>query len=143
MKKQALPERDTLIPADLPQIVPSPAKKKCAKWCGGGCTQAQYDAAIVAAKVLSTSLGYGWKPRVWENLGWHYCAVSRNGFVKVHPFFDWRVKKVTSYTAFIGDIVGGGRYTGDGDTPEKAIAAAELEARKDHTAISTWLKDAS
>ena len=136
-------ERDTLIPADLPQIVPDAPRKKCAKWCGSGCTQAQYDAALANAKALAARLGKGWKPRVWEDMGWHYSAVSRKGFIKVHPHTDWRSKRITSYAAFIGDISGGGRYVADGRTPEKAIAAVLAEAKKDHDIIGSWLKDAA
>lgn len=56
----------------------------CAPACGGGCTKAAYDKAVSDAAVLVSKLcGKGWKSVVWENLGWHYKAVS--GPVQVYP----------------------------------------------------------
>ena len=44
--------------------------------CGRGCTIIEYDRAVIEANALAESLGMPWKPRVWENLGWHYSAVA-------------------------------------------------------------------
>lgn len=35
------------------------------------------------AAELAERLGEGWKPRVWENMGWYYSAFK--GVVQVHP----------------------------------------------------------
>lgn len=54
-------------------------KTRCSPACGYGCTQAAYEKAHRDAKVLLARLrGRGWKIRVWENAGWHYC-VHGNG----------------------------------------------------------------
>ena len=49
----------------------------CAPACGGGCTHAAYMQAQLGGERLARRLGPGFKPEVWENLGWHYCAVSK------------------------------------------------------------------
>ncbi len=54
----------------------------CSPLCGGGCTYGEYNRAVKNAADLCARLGAGWKPEVWENLGWHW-RVS-NGLVEVH-----------------------------------------------------------
>lgn len=44
----------------------------CSPACGGECTWAAYQKAVKDSKALAKKLGKGWKPRVWENLGWHW-----------------------------------------------------------------------
>lgn len=39
-----------------------------------GCTWVAYQKAKADAVALCKVLGPGWKPRLWENLGWHYEA---------------------------------------------------------------------
>ena len=46
----------------------------CSPMCGGHCTWAQHQLATKRGKALAATLGHGWKPVVWENLGWHYRA---------------------------------------------------------------------
>lgn len=41
------------------------------QWCGLGCTHADYEAVRQLAEKTCRQLGPGWKPRVFENLGWH------------------------------------------------------------------------
>lgn len=36
----------------------------------------EYEAALKAAQAICDDLGQGWHPRVLENLGWHWEAVS-------------------------------------------------------------------
>lgn len=48
----------------------------CSPACGGRCKKADYDQAVTDAANLAAGLGDGWKPRVWENMGWHYSAVK-------------------------------------------------------------------
>lgn len=57
-------------------------KLYCGSGCGRGCTWAECQKAIVQANRLLKRLGKGWKPRVWENLGWHYEAVSRDATIR-------------------------------------------------------------
>lgn len=44
----------------------------CSPGCGGRCKKADYDKAVEQAGFVAAALGYGWKPRIFENLGWHY-----------------------------------------------------------------------
>jgi hypothetical protein len=55
----------------------------CAPACGRGCTHAEYVHAISNAAVVAKTLGPGWKPHVWENLGWFYAVEHVTG-MKVH-----------------------------------------------------------
>jgi hypothetical protein len=48
----------------------------CSPACGCGCKLADYKAAVEAADLLVKTLGEGWMPIVWENLGWHYEAMK-------------------------------------------------------------------
>ena len=50
----------------------------CAPACGRGCTHAEYLKAQKLAKKLAKQLGGGFKPVVWENMGWHW-EVEKNG----------------------------------------------------------------
>lgn len=132
---------NTQCPGNPPVTVEKP-KSKCAKWCGRGCTHAEYEAARAGATALAKRLGPGWKANVWENLGWHYSAVSRRGFVKVHP--NIQRGRIASYTAFIGEKnFPGGRFAEHGSTPEKAIAASRKVAEAEYAALGAWLEDAS
>jgi hypothetical protein len=94
----------------------------CAPACGCGCTLAAYRQAHQDARELCKRLGKGWKPRVWENMGWHYCAIGADGYLKVHP--NKYSRKVESYTAFLATEPDsdGGKWAESGDTPEEAIA---------------------
>ena len=44
----------------------------CSPACGNGCKWVDYKLASHKASKLAGRLGAGWKPRVWENLGWHW-----------------------------------------------------------------------
>ena len=50
----------------------------CSSACRGGCTHADYLKARAEAKQLATSCP-GFKPHVWENLGWHHEVVNTAG----------------------------------------------------------------
>jgi len=67
----------------------------CAPWCGAGCTWAAFQEATRRADALVKSLGAGWKPRVWENMGWHYEAV--NGIIEIKTD---RHRGKTNYSAW-------------------------------------------
>lgn len=59
----------------------------CAPACGRGCTWSEYQNAVASAdKLVKRLRGAGWKPLVFENLGWHWQAVS--GPVQVYPSGD-------------------------------------------------------
>ena len=48
----------------------------CSPACGGRCTREAFEISTQRAKALCRRMGSGWKPKVWENLGWHYKVVS-------------------------------------------------------------------
>lgn len=48
----------------------------CGDRCGRGCTLDEYESAVTAANKLVAALPEGFKPRIWENLGWHHEAVK-------------------------------------------------------------------
>lgn len=56
----------------------------CSPACGHGCTRAEYEECRAHARELCARLGKGWKPDVWENVGWHYAA--RRGVVHIHGY---------------------------------------------------------
>jgi hypothetical protein len=88
----------------------------CAPACGGKCTLAQHRAVTKAATTVARRLGRGWRPEVWENLGWFGAAVTKCGRLKVH------LKDHGRFVAFLGPRESvGGDFVGTGDTPEAAI----------------------
>lgn len=46
----------------------------CSPACGCGCRYSAYVRVKARAAKLAKHLGPGWKPVVWENVGWHYRA---------------------------------------------------------------------
>jgi len=112
---------------------------RCAPFCGGKCTQAAFELATSRADALCKRLGKGWKPRVWENLGWHCSVIGMSGHMKVHintrGGTTHAVSTVYGYTAFLSpDAEGvGGRWAESGKTPEAAIrnTVAVMQAERD------------
>lgn len=98
----------------------------CAPFCGRGCTHAEYRRAVRRARILAKRLGEGWQPEVWENLGWHYKAVSPLGGIKVHP-----IAGSSSYVAFYGEPGrAGGSYTVDHADPVEAVREVLQRVRR-------------
>jgi hypothetical protein len=49
----------------------------CSSACGSGCTHADYLLAHQEARETIRKLKTkGWKARIWENMGWHWCLVN-------------------------------------------------------------------
>ena len=55
----------------------------CSPACSCGCKKADFDSATKKAHALAHTLGDGWEPSVWENLGWHFEAKKRSATVTV------------------------------------------------------------
>lgn len=100
----------------------------CSPHCGCKCTKAAYDNAVTEGRKLATRLGEGWDFRVWENWGWHFCAI--NGVCEVHPPHwhptDVRYQSI-KYTAYLNNSL---RQTiGRNADPYLAVSDAILELR--------------
>ncbi len=100
--------------------------RKCADWCGYGCTQKMYDEALWTAQHTAKRLGDGWKAEVFENMGWHSKVVSENGRVSVSPPNARAQSK--HYTAYFDK---GQHYSASGATPTAAVGAVLAQVRVD------------
>ena len=91
----------------------------CSPACGANCTKVAYDTAQKMGTALAKKLGKGWKPHVWENMGWFYKA--EKGDVSVRDS-----RSGFSYTAYFNTDVQ--QFIGEGDDPKDAVADALAEA---------------
>ena len=108
----------------------------CAPACGLGCTYEQYKAAVRRARALAKRLGSDWNGDVWENLGWHYRAVSSCKRFKVHSDGD----KI--FTAFLGDAdSSGGFWSATATTPKMALRQALHKAQEEVQRLTAVLTD--
>ena len=83
------------------------------------------------SRLLADALGPGWKPEVWENLGWHYRAVSKDGRIKVYPSTG-RAGRIIGYSVLVGiEANSGGYWHGCGRTAKSALRNTLLKVRKD------------
>jgi hypothetical protein len=118
-------------------------KVYCSPSCGGGaqwgCTVIAHDKAKRAVAALCLAIGGAnskWKPRVWENLGWHYCAISPCGRIKVHP------GHATGYLAFLGEAdSSGGRWVERARTPKAAIRKVIARGVSERAEIDNLLSE--
>jgi hypothetical protein len=96
----------------------------CSPACGHGCKKEEYRDALELAHALVRKLGKGWKPRVWENIGWHYEARTLDEKMSVSPLVS-----VPGFHSFLGSGGPGGRWVGHGGTPQEAVAEALAKAK--------------
>lgn len=119
----------------------------CSPACGRGCTRAEFDRATRAADALARKLGGGFRPRVWENLGWHYAAelgrtaTYRRALVEVHPAGrqSWTVYLNTD-KQFVVQQTGGHPRDAVKDAVEKAgefLAGMVADLDKARRAVET------
>ena len=118
----------------------------CSPGCGRGCTTTEYLLAQKHGAELCASLGLeNWQPRIWENLGWHYSAESKDGW--------WNVSEsrspanvngvVTGYIAFLHSTAHGGpggRWAEHGDTPQEALLNTMAVAREEGDEVAACMK---
>jgi hypothetical protein len=90
-------------------------RRYCAPACGHACTEADHSMAKHNAAALAKQLGKGWRPIVWENLGWHYKA--KKGDCEVHCFTPRRYY-------WCSWMVGGHQFQGKGRTAPAAFKQA-------------------
>lgn len=99
----------------------------CSPACGYGCTYESYLEAHIKAERLARQCGPNWEPYIWENLGWHYSAHSKNNLVKVHPYSGG----AKGYTVFFGWPDGpGGDFTAHGTGLKTTIRSGLETARE-------------
>lgn len=112
--------------------------RKCSDWCGRGCTQEEYDLAVLNADKLVEQLGKGWVPRVHENMGWFFRAVSASGTIKVSVSVSHGNEE--DFLAFIGEAgFPGGQFVGRGDTPKGAVAVVIQLAQVKRDELTKWM----
>lgn len=80
-----------------------------------------YQEALKNAQALAERLGPKWKPDVWENLGWHYRALSSDGTIKVHQ--DRPTEKC--FNAYFGEVGPGGWWVESARTPRAAVVKVD------------------
>jgi hypothetical protein len=93
----------------------------------------KFEAAVAKASKLADMCGKGYRGLVWENVGWHYRAISACGRVEVHCSEHKGIK--TSYNAAIHEPGGHGYSAAFGrmpsrNTPKGAIVGAIAQVRK-------------
>ena len=109
-------------------------KTFCAPACGNHCTKAAHDKAQQDAKALAKRLGPEWKPRVWENLGWHYSVTAWLWEVSAHIHNG----KVDGYRASLNH-----RYTSNStNTPQEALSVSIGLAREAAIVLGQQLEGA-
>ena len=85
----------------------------CSPACGGGCSHSQFLRAKSEAKALVMVMGIGWKPHVWENLGWHYSVIKDGLDLSIYPPSHGGNLYWASFE---------GKFTASHVTPHKALA---------------------
>ena len=99
-------------------------KRYCSPACGRGCTKAAHNSAVYQSRRLAKRLGEGWKPGIWENLGWHYSVIDKTGYVSVHGDRHGNKHNYTASDRF-------GLWEPEhGHTPEEAIQRLRQQAFK-------------
>ena len=86
----------------------------CSPACGHGCSFVAYELAVQESKKLAKELGKGWRPVVWENLGWHWKAAKP--YFSVHGMAD-------HYSVYLDTDrdSGAGLWCADAKTPHAAV----------------------
>lgn len=112
----------------------------CSPACGGACRRAAFDRAVGESRELARRMGPGWRPDVWENLGWHYAV--HKGKARVvpvttggHILGDWTI---VGYRAHISSAVDVSERASD---PENALGFAVQSARGKSRQIAQDLND--
>jgi len=108
--------------------------KYCAPACGAGCTYDQYEWAKQCGHALVAMLdSNNFKPRIWENLGWHYSATTKDDNHEEGDFFiqvyDYNQERQVKY--WVDIQVGGRQYTGHFDCPNEGINSLMTQLMSD------------
>jgi len=107
----------------------------CSPACGAGCTYAEYLEAVEAAEKLAKKLP-GFKPRVWENLGWHYAATALDAHVSVYADRGYYVLASATHQ-HAGDPEWGSFFA---RSPKGAIKKLKQNLRREIDTLQDFLK---
>ena len=97
----------------------------CSPACGAKCLYTDYVEARRTAQMMAEALGPGWKPQVWENMGWFF-RVER-GPLGVRRQEDAPVARRYQCANWDDQLLGWTQ--GEGRTPRAAVAACVLALR--------------
>jgi hypothetical protein len=116
------------MPKDLSWKAVRRGARYCAPACGRGCLYEEFQRQTRAAKTVAETLGPGWTPKVWENLGWHASVVGLDGWL--HVYFSLGFAE--GFHAFLssnGPTAGAGKWTAPGKTARAAIRNVVRQAQ--------------
>jgi hypothetical protein len=88
----------------------------------------KFEAAVQAASKLADDCGKGYRGKVWENLGWHYRAVSPCGRVEVYYSAGYGKKAKPSYSISIHEPGGNGTSAAFGHMPDRSTPKSAIDA---------------
>jgi hypothetical protein len=107
----------------------------CSPACGRGCTIKEYETALKEATRMAKSLGQGWKPKVFENLGWHPFATLPRTDIHVYGHSSKYPRLHYYYSA--GTTSRG--ILGDGPTARTAVRNMVARITKEHDLAQQYL----
>lgn len=74
----------------------------CSPACGSDCTRLAFDKANAEAMAVSARLKtHGWRIRVWENMGWHWCLTNTLCGLSLHTSGPYYAKGTRKYFCMI------------------------------------------
>jgi hypothetical protein len=106
-------------------------------WRQGGlrCTVSAYRKANDKAKRLAAALGKRWRPRVWENLGWHYSADLQAGDVSISVYHH-------GPSRYWASLMANRQFQGEGASPMVAVKEALAKLGSDVSFLTKAMKAA-
>lgn len=113
-------------------------KTFCSPGCGHGCTKHEHRHVTREANQLARMMGPGWKPRVHENMGWHFYVESpcKRMQLSVKDYSRSR-----HYTVYLNPpVIGHGNFVGQGTSPKAAIKNAVNQAMAKKAVLDALVK---
>jgi hypothetical protein len=90
--------------------------------------------ANMLCRLLDRTLVKGWKPVIWENLGWHYKAISPCERIKVDASSG-------IYSALLGAPGdAGGKWSASAETPSQAVRNVVAKAKRELAEIGARIE---
>lgn len=92
----------------------------CSPRCGASCKRKDYERAVAKSEKVAKALGPGWKPEVWENMGWFW-RVTKG---------DFEVSQYRDESKYSATFQGHVQKIAEGPTPRKALEAVTHRVRE-------------